>query len=563
MNDPQSGADPFGWFEQLALGHRQFATLDAQRGRGRSPLDERSKAQWDFALRQVVDATSPKNWLATNPEALQLAMRERRRQPGRRHAPVPRRPRQGPHLDVGRPGLRGRPRPRDDARQRRVRERADAADPVRAEHAEGAQAPAGDRAAVHQQVLHPRPAARELVRRLRRGARATRCSWSRGATSARRRGSSTWDDYVEQGVLQALAVARRIRRADQVDTLGFCVGGTLLASALAVAAARGDEPASSVTLLTTMLDFSDTGELGLMVDEASVAAREAQHRQRRPAARARARAGVRRAARQRPDLALRRQRLPQGQGAAGVRPAVLERRRHQPAGADVLLVPAPDLPREPPARARRHACSAACRSTCRGSTCRPSSMPRAKTTSCRGGPPMRARGLLGGETRFVLGASGHIAGVINPPAKRKRNHWTGEPAARCRGLARRRDERRRQLVAGLERMARAARPARWLPRRARPATPTSPSSSRPPAATSRPAPSERAPHSVLFQPAGDSHDRRHRDRGRRPHRRGQVRRHARQDPGARARRACRRRACSPSAGVPGDADRPKSSWARC
>ena len=39
-----------------------------------APLDERSKAQWGFALRQLADALSPANMLATNPEALQLAM---------------------------------------------------------------------------------------------------------------------------------------------------------------------------------------------------------------------------------------------------------------------------------------------------------------------------------------------------------------------------------------------------------------------------------------------------------------------------------------------------------
>jgi polyhydroxyalkanoate synthase len=39
-----------------------------------APLDERSKAQWGFALRQVADALSPTNTLTTNPEALQLAM---------------------------------------------------------------------------------------------------------------------------------------------------------------------------------------------------------------------------------------------------------------------------------------------------------------------------------------------------------------------------------------------------------------------------------------------------------------------------------------------------------
>ena len=65
------------------------------------------------------------------------------------------------------------------------------------------------------------------------------------------------------------------RRADRVNTLGFCVGGTLLACALAVAAARGERPAASMTLLTTMLDFSDTGEIGPAGRRSMVAAREA------------------------------------------------------------------------------------------------------------------------------------------------------------------------------------------------------------------------------------------------------------------------------------------------
>ena len=61
-----------------------------------------------------------------------------------------------------------------------------------------------------------------------------------------------------------------------MNTLGFCIGGTLLASALAVLAARGEQPAASMTLLTTMLDFSDTGDIGLLVTpEGVLAAREA------------------------------------------------------------------------------------------------------------------------------------------------------------------------------------------------------------------------------------------------------------------------------------------------
>ena len=87
-------------------------------------------------------------------------------------------------------------------------------------------------------------------------------------------GRLTWDDYLEQGVLTALGLAREISGSRKVNALGFCVGGTLLACALAVAAARGDRSVASLTLLTTMLDFADPGDIGVYISRELVAARE-------------------------------------------------------------------------------------------------------------------------------------------------------------------------------------------------------------------------------------------------------------------------------------------------
>jgi polyhydroxyalkanoate synthase len=84
-----------------------------------------------------------------------------------------------------------------------------------------------------------------------------------------------WDDYLELGVFTALRVAREITQADKVNALGFCVGGTLLGAALSILAQKGEDTVASVTMLAAMLDFSETGQIGLFVDEPSVAAREA------------------------------------------------------------------------------------------------------------------------------------------------------------------------------------------------------------------------------------------------------------------------------------------------
>jgi polyhydroxyalkanoate synthase len=84
----------------------------------------------------------------------------------------------------------------------------------------------------------------------------------------------TWDDYIAEGPLKAIEVVQAITGKKRFNMLGFCVGGTIIATALAVLAARGEQPATSVTLLTTLLDFENTGILDVFVDEPSVQLRE-------------------------------------------------------------------------------------------------------------------------------------------------------------------------------------------------------------------------------------------------------------------------------------------------
>ena len=87
-------------------------------------------------------------------------------------------------------------------------------------------------------------------------------------------GTLTWDDYVEQGIIRAIEVVAEIRGVETINALAFCVGGTLLGAAAAVLRARGVKRIESMTLLASMLDFRDTGELGVFVDEAFVVKRE-------------------------------------------------------------------------------------------------------------------------------------------------------------------------------------------------------------------------------------------------------------------------------------------------
>ena len=96
-------------------------------------------------------------------------------------------------------------------------------------------------------------------------------SWRNPDTSM---STKTWDDYIEHAPIKAIEVVRDITGAETINALGFCVGGTILETALAVLAARGEKPVASVTLLTSLLDFTDTGILDIFIDETSVKYRE-------------------------------------------------------------------------------------------------------------------------------------------------------------------------------------------------------------------------------------------------------------------------------------------------
>ncbi len=85
----------------------------------------------------------------------------------------------------------------------------------------------------------------------------------------------SWDDYISLGVLKAFDVVKEISGSKKINAVSWCVGGTILASALAVLHAQKKQAMiNSATFFTTMLDFSDPGEISVFIDEVQVSQRE-------------------------------------------------------------------------------------------------------------------------------------------------------------------------------------------------------------------------------------------------------------------------------------------------
>jgi len=79
-----------------------------------------------------------------------------------------------------------------------------------------------------------------------------------------------FDDYVTTGVLAALDAIEEQTGEKEVNAIGYCLGGTLLATTLAYMATKRDKRIASGTFFTSLLDFSQPGELGVFIDEAQV-----------------------------------------------------------------------------------------------------------------------------------------------------------------------------------------------------------------------------------------------------------------------------------------------------
>jgi polyhydroxyalkanoate synthase subunit PhaC len=235
--------------------------------------DAKTRARVRFAVQQWVDATSPSNFLALNPEALKKAIDT-----------------QGESIAHGLQHLL------EDVQKGHVSQTDESVFEVGRNVATTAGSVVFENelfqlieykpltAKVHERpmlfvppcinkyyILDLQPENSVIRYTVEQGHRTFVVSWRNPDESLK---DKTWDDYIELGPIAAIRTVQAVSGAKAINTLGFCVGGTILATALAVLAARGEQPAASVTLLTTLLDFESTGVLDIFIDEASVQMRE-------------------------------------------------------------------------------------------------------------------------------------------------------------------------------------------------------------------------------------------------------------------------------------------------
>ncbi len=244
----------------------------------------------------------------------------------------------------------------------------------------------------------------------------------------RRHAGKGFGDYMQEGPLTAIDVITQLTGAAQVHALGYCVGGTLLSATMAYMAAKRDDRVKSTTLLTTQVDFTYAGDLKVFAaDEEQIASVE----------REMASQGYLAGSRMAGAFNLMRSndliwpyvinnylkgkapmpfdmlywnadatRMPAANHSFYLRACYLENRltkgkmtlANQKLDLKKVKVPVYNL-------ATREDHIAPARSVYLGSS------------------------FFGGPVRFVLAGAGHMAGVVNHPAKNKYQYWTGDAAS--------------------------------------------------------------------------------------------------------------------------------------
>ena len=408
--------------QSYLLSARQLSDLVEQ-----AQVDERTKLQLRFYARQFIDAMSPSNFPATNPEVVRKALETR--------------------LESLTQGMRNL---MEDVGKGRITRVDEAAFEVGGNIAMTPGSVVFENELI--QLIEYAPQTEEVEKTpllmvppcinkfylldlgkgnslveyaVAQGHRVFLISWRSAVPETQH---LTWDDYLALGPLKAIDVAREIANVDKVHALGFCVGGTILSCAAAVSAAQAEDKLASLTLLTTMLDFADTGDIGLLIDESSVAMREATIGQ----------GGILLGK----DLSFTFGTLRANDLIW--RYVVDSYLKGAPPEAFDLLYWDSDFVSLPGPMYCWYA---------RNTYVENRIKDPGKTMQC--GVPVdlsevtaplyvlasredhivpwhtayRSTGLIGREPRFVLAASGHVAGVINPPARNKRSHWLNDDAS--------------------------------------------------------------------------------------------------------------------------------------
>ena len=236
-----------------------------------------------------------------------------------------------------------------------------------------------------------------------------------------------WEAYIREGIDFALDTAERATGEKQVNAIGYCVGGTLMAAALAWHAQMKDARIASATLLTAQVDFVEAGELKVFVDEEQVAVIEKQMEA----------SGYLAASQMAAAFNLLR-------SSELIWPYVVNNylRGKEPMPFDLLYWNS-DSTRIAAANHiyylrncyLNNALSAGQMTLDGGAIdLRDITIPvyNLATREDHIAPArsvFRGNAMFGGPVEFVLSASGHIAGVVNPPDRKKYRYWTGGKAA--------------------------------------------------------------------------------------------------------------------------------------